>query len=225
MNGYFPIILMFLWIVGDSRAASSSLTGYPSLRSCLSTASIIDGVPEHDNVDDEVQGAELVLLTLAIPLPHLSPFTVEDGTGQAMPAFMAVQLDQGTAPLRFVVEGRMHALDIAEDPIGLPDASRGLSWATFHPNGTTGGSVVGENIAVNLGVFNPELLTERYGGEIGTTWAKSRLRDRIDAVIAHEVAEGQAGTHEGAEALAVETTLSVSEGTRRILRAMAGRGR
>ena len=89
----------------------------------------------------------------------------------------------------------------------------------------TGGSVIGEKIAVNSGVLNPELLTERYGLEAGETWAKSRLRDRIDAVIAHEVAESQTGTHEGAEALAAVTELPVSEGTRRILRAMTGRKR
>jgi hypothetical protein len=44
-----------------------------------------------------------------------------------------------------------------------------------------------------------------------------------DAVIAHELAESQTGTHDGAEALAAERELSVSEGTRRILRAMVGR--
>jgi hypothetical protein len=121
------------------------------------------------------------------------------------------------------VEGRMHALHVPEEHIGLPDLSRGRPWAVFHPNGTTGGLVIGEKIAVNSGVLNPELLTERYGPVVGTTWAKSRLRDRIDAVIAHEIAESQTGTHEGAEARAAETELSVSEGTRRILRAMAGR--
>jgi hypothetical protein len=83
----------------------------------------------------------------------------------------------------------MHALDIAEDHIGLPDASRGLLWATFHPSGTTGGSIVGEKIAVNSGGFNLELLTERYSPEVGKTWAKRRYCDRIDAVIPHEMAE------------------------------------
>ena len=121
------------------------------------------------------------------------------------------------------VEGRMHALDVAGEQIGLPDLSRGLPWAVFHPNGVTGGSVIGEKIAVNSGVLNPELLDERYGPVVGKTWAKSRLRDRIDAVIAHELAESRTGTHEGAEALAAETALLVSEGTRRILRAMTRR--
>jgi hypothetical protein len=71
----------------------------------------------------------------------------------------------------------------------------------------------------------PQNNIARGSPEVGKTWAKSRLRDRIDAVIAHEVAESQTGTHEGAEALAAKTTLAVSEGTRRILRAMAGRTR
>jgi hypothetical protein len=127
--------------------------------------------------------------------------------------------------LETLVEGRMHALGVPENQMGLPDRSRGLPWATFHPNGMTGGSVEGVNIAVNSGALNPDLLTERYGPEVGKLWAKSRLRDRIDAVIAHELAEAQTGTHEGAEELAAETELAVSEGTRRILRAMAGRGR
>jgi hypothetical protein len=119
----------------------------------------------------------------------------------------------------------MHALDVPEDQMGLPDLSRGKPWPVFHPNGMTGGSVIGEKFAVNSGVLNPELLTERYGPGIGTIWARIRLRDRIDAVIAHELAEAKTGTHEGAEALAAETDLAVSEGARRILRAMAGRSR
>jgi hypothetical protein len=114
----------------------------------------------------------------------------------------------------------MHDLGVAEDHIGLPDRSRGRPWAVFHPNGTTGGSVIGVRFAVNSGVCNPELLTERDGAVVGMTWENSRLRDRIDAVIAHELAEGQTGTHEGAEASAAETHLPVCEGARRIWRAM-----
>ena len=121
------------------------------------------------------------------------------------------------------VEGRMHALGVPEDQIGMADKSRNMPWAVFHPNGTSGGAVLRERIAVDSGIFNPELLTERYGPEIGKTWAKARLRDRIDAVIAHEIAETQAGTHEGAEKLAAVTELDVSEGARRILRSMTRR--
>ncbi len=123
------------------------------------------------------------------------------------------------------VEGRMHNFNLLDDQIGFADRTRGIPWAVFHPNSSTGGNILGRRVVVNSGIFNPELLTERYGPEVGKIWAKSRLRDRIDAVIAHEVAESITGTHEGAEALAAETELPVSDGARRILRAMAGRGR
>lgn len=123
------------------------------------------------------------------------------------------------------VEGRMHALGLAEGQIGMPDKSRGRPWAVFHPNGMTGGAIVGSRIAVDSGVLNPELLSESFGAAAGTKWAKGRRRDRIDAVIAHEVAEGKAGTHEGALAFAAGTDLPVSDGTRNILQAMTGRER
>ena len=54
----------------------------------------------------------------------------------------------------------------------------------------------------------------------GRTWAGSRLRDRIDAIIVHELAEGDAGSHEEALALASRTGLPISEASRRILRVM-----
>ena len=123
------------------------------------------------------------------------------------------------------VEGRMHSLGVPEERIGMPDQSRSMPWTVFHPNGTRGGAVLGEKIAVDSGVLNPGLLTERYGPDVGMTWAKARLRDRIDAVIAHEVAEGQAGTHEGAEALAAVTELRISDGARKILRSITRRTR
>jgi hypothetical protein len=125
--------------------------------------------------------------------------------------------------LERLVEGRMHALEVPEEMIGHPDPSRGLPWAAFHPAGTTGGSIVGRRIAINSGVLNPGLLADSYGPNVAQVWADSRLRDRIDAVIAHEAAEARTGTHAGAEQLAAETDLPVSDAARRILRAIAGR--
>jgi hypothetical protein len=55
----------------------------------------------------------------------------------------------------------------------------------------TGGSVIGEKVAVNSGVLNSDLLIERYEPEVAEIWARRRHRDGIDAVIAHEVAEAQ----------------------------------
>ena len=48
--------------------------------------------------------------------------------------------------------------------------------------------------------------------EAGEVWAKSRLRDRIDAIIAHEDAESLTGGHDLAEAMAPDTTLPITEG-------------
>ena len=50
--------------------------------------------------------------------------------------------------------------------------------------------------------------------EAGEVWAKSRLRDRIDAIIAHEDAESLTGGHDLAEAMAPDTTLPITEGAR-----------
>jgi hypothetical protein len=57
---------------------------------------------------------------------------------------------------------------------------------------------------------------ERYAEPI---W----LRDRIDAVIAHEDAESLTGDHDFAEAMSPDTTLTITDGARRILRAIRGK--
>jgi hypothetical protein len=82
------------------------------------------------------------------------------------------------------------------------------------------GSVTGGRISVDSGVLNPDQLTKDYGEDVGELWSRSRLRDRIDAIIIHEESEAKAGTHEEALALAPQTTRPISEATRRILRAM-----
>jgi hypothetical protein len=64
-------------------------------------------------------------------------------------------------------------------------------------------------------------MTKPYGAETAKVWAKSRLRDRIDAIIAHELAEAAGGSHRDAIIRAADTPLAVSEGARRILRAMS----
>ena len=61
--------------------------------------------------------------------------------------------------------------------------------------------------------------------EAGNVWAKSRLRDRIDAIIAHEDAESLTGDHDLAEAMAPDTTLPITDGARQILRAIRGNPR
>jgi hypothetical protein len=65
-------------------------------------------------------------------------------------------------------------------------------------------------------VLNPELLK----GKGSRIWPKARLCDRIDSVIAHEYEEDRLGTHESALKHGAKTMLPVSDGARRILRAM-----
>ncbi len=101
------------------------------------------------------------------------------------------------------------------------DHKHGVAWRTFFPHEGNGGSVgTGGWINVDSGVLNPELLTKDYGEKAGRVWAKSRLRDKVDAVIIHEFSEAEAGTHEAALAAGLRTERPISSGARRILRAM-----
>ena len=80
----------------------------------------------------------------------------------------------------------------------------------------------GENttgVAIDSGVLNPELLKGHKGGRI---WPKLRLRDRIDASIAHEYEELEAGgDHAAAVKNAAKTKLPISDEARRLNRARA----
>ncbi len=80
------------------------------------------------------------------------------------------------------------------------------------------GGHITTGITVNSGCLNPDLLKGQKGGRIGS---KARLRDRIDAVVAHEWEESKTVDHVAALKAAAKTDLPVSEGARRILKAMA----
>jgi len=80
-------------------------------------------------------------------------------------------------------------------------------------------------INLNSGVFNPELLVPHPSPTVSSIWGKARLRDRCDAVIAHEYHEGQGVSHSEAERRAADTEPRITDGARRILRAMAERER
>lgn len=114
------------------------------------------------------------------------------------------------------VRRRMRELDVPEGKIGAADPYRRKPWHTFDPEGTVGGNIT-TGITVNSGVLNPELLK---GGKGGRIWPKARLRDRIDAIIAHEYEEDRHSTHEAALKAAPKTELPITDGARRILRAM-----
>jgi hypothetical protein len=125
-------------------------------------------------------------------------------------------------PMNYHVENRMMELGIPTDRIGA--RKYGHSHRAFWPEEATGGgNVAGRRLTVDAGVFNTELMSSRP--EVGDVWANSRLRDRIDAIIAHEDAESLTGDHLLAEAMAPDTTLPITEGARHILRAISGKTR
>jgi hypothetical protein len=111
----------------------------------------------------------------------------------------------------------MDELGIPADRNGEPDPAHPHAWRAFVAGERTGGST-SRGITVNSGVLNPDLLKGRKGGRI---WPKARLRDRIDAIIAHEWAESRLDDHDAALKEAARTELPVGGGARRILRAMA----
>jgi hypothetical protein len=119
---------------------------------------------------------------------------------------------------------RLRQLGIPDHQIGAFDRDYELRQAAFHPKERTGGGISpGSRINLNSGVFNPELLVPHPSPTVSSIWAKSRLRDRCDAVIAHEYHEGQGVSHSEAERRAAQTPLPVTDGARRILRAMMER--
>ena len=124
-------------------------------------------------------------------------------------------------PMNYHVENRM--MESASLATGSA-RKYGYPHRAFWPEETTGGgNAPGRRLTVDSGVFNAELMANRP--EAGEVWAKSRLRDRIDAIIAHEDAESLTGDHDLAEAMAPDTTLPITEGARQILRAIRGNPR
>jgi hypothetical protein len=101
--------------------------------------------------------------------------------------------------LENAVEGRMHALGLADDQIGTSDHKNRVAWRTFFPDEGDGGNVTAVGrINVDSGVLNPDLLIEAYGEQAAKVWAKARLRDRIDSIIVHEEVEYRENGHEAA---------------------------
>jgi hypothetical protein len=126
----------------------------------------------------------------------------------------------------------MRELGIAEPRIGAYDIDFDFRHAAFFPKERSGGAnSPGARINLNSGILNPALLALKLGPEVATLWAKGRLRERMDVIIAHEDIEGlrvAAGeetkaAHAVAVAQAPHSPLPISEGARRVLRAIRER--
>jgi hypothetical protein len=118
---------------------------------------------------------------------------------------------------------RMSELGILEHQIGASDWERGIARRAFFPNEVHGGgNVPGGRLSIDSGVLNPDLNAEAIGPEAAALWAKSRLRDRIDATISHEYEEAAAGgSHVEAVQRAPDTALPIRDKARCLLRVIA----
>jgi hypothetical protein len=116
------------------------------------------------------------------------------------------------------VRRRMRALGIPDALIGQPTYGGDGRWRAFDSQGRQGGTNT-TGVVVDSGVLNPDLLQGKKGGRI---WPKLRLKDRIDAIIAHEYAELRlGGQHAEALKAAARTELPISDEARRLNRARA----
>jgi hypothetical protein len=111
----------------------------------------------------------------------------------------------------------MEALGIPEDKLGADDLRKNMRWCAFDPEGRSGGNITG-GVTANSGALNLDLLK---GGSGGCIWPRASLRDRIDAIIAHEWEESKTSDHALALKAAPKSKLPITDGARRILRAMA----
>ena len=82
-------------------------------------------------------------------------------------------------------------MELGIDPlkIGVSDREHDIQHAAFLPHEADGGGNTPDGrLNLDSGILNPELF-QRLGPEASDAYAKARLRDRIDAGIAHEYEE------------------------------------
>jgi hypothetical protein len=125
------------------------------------------------------------------------------------------------APLDYHLAQVMIDLGIPRDRIGASAPLHGIRHATFHWRERTGGGVSPDfRLTLDSGIFNTELLTKDYGEQVAKIWRKMRLKPRMEAITAHELAEAESGSHAEALTDAADTRLPVGHLARKLLRAM-----
>lgn len=120
-----------------------------------------------------------------------------------------------------IIQQRMRDVGVPEYLIGDIPFGGGIRRAFLPHEGTGGGVTIGRGINVDSGVLNPNLLGDPASGGVARAWSKARLKDRIDAVIAHEYEECIRGTDQAARQYAPATRLRISGEARAILQQMA----
>jgi hypothetical protein len=76
-------------------------------------------------------------------------------------------------------------------------------------------------VMLDSGIMNPSLLDAGYDEAAREAWRKTRIGNRAQAIIAHELAEYEyGGDHELALIAGPETKLPISQAARELLRKM-----
>ncbi len=120
--------------------------------------------------------------------------------------------------LEIVAGQAMLDLGLSDAQMGPRDAERGLEHHCFFPQERDGGGVntVGQ-VTLDSGLLNPDLLAADYDEAAQNAWRRTRLKDRAQAIIAHELAEAEHGDHELALMAGPETTLPISHAAQELL--------
>lgn len=119
-----------------------------------------------------------------------------------------------------IVAGQaMMDLGIPDDQMGARDPDRNREPHSFFPSERTGGSVSpAGQITLDSGLMNPDLLAVGYDEETHKKWQRTRIGDRAQAIIAHELAEHEyGGDHELALIAGPETRLPISRAAKELL--------
>jgi hypothetical protein len=119
--------------------------------------------------------------------------------------------------MNYHVENRMMELGIDPGKIGVGDPDDRTRHAAFIPHEADGGGNTPDGrLNLDSGIFNPDLF-ERLGPKASHAYAKARLRDRMDAGIAHEYEEAKGdGSHQYAFEHAPETELPIRHEAREL---------
>jgi hypothetical protein len=121
-------------------------------------------------------------------------------------------------------QGRMRELGNPDFQVGTTDIQRGGGRRAFIPYQVDGGGCdPAGRLNVDSGALNPDPNAAGFGPSASAAWAKARIRDRIDAIIAHEYEESRGRTHSDAESQATDTALPISPAARALLRTIARR--
>lgn len=120
------------------------------------------------------------------------------------------------------VQKTMRELGIPDHRIGAPDYEQGGVTRAFLSEETRGGTNdLAGRLYVDSGSLNPMLNADAIGPAAQKLWEKSRLRDRIEAVIAHEDLESRGMLDDEVVQRAPDTNLPIGANARKILRSMA----